>query len=264
MQVALHYKHYATQTVLHEPSAECLCQLLIRTCLQRTSSVYIVYSSTALMWYQAYRWIEDSRDESTKQRLEGKLHDTTLVKPSVRISLLDGINLSIYYYHLAALDDSFKLYRCHTIMNCSKTCPKGLNPGKAIALIKKKVNKTFIYYTFHKTASFSRNLLLWCALSFIFLSDRRGPLRSENTSNCNLEIRMWTIFDTRRHHKNRTHITKEAAGFFLWNITNILCALIFSTGYIWLLFDTLFRQFICSSVFKKSLGFFIFFLVVTH
>jgi succinate dehydrogenase (ubiquinone) iron-sulfur subunit len=57
---------------------------------------------------QAYRWIEDSRDEFTKERLE-------------------------------ALDDSFKLYRCHTIMNCSKTCPKGLNPGKAIALIKKKI-----------------------------------------------------------------------------------------------------------------------------
>ncbi len=57
---------------------------------------------------QAYRWIEDSRDELTQERLE-------------------------------ALDDSFKLYRCHTIMNCSRTCPKGLNPGKAIAEIKKKV-----------------------------------------------------------------------------------------------------------------------------
>ena len=60
---------------------------------------------------QAYRWIEDSRDELTKERLE-------------------------------ALDDSFKLYRCHTIMNCSKTCPKGLNPGKAVALIKKKIAET--------------------------------------------------------------------------------------------------------------------------
>jgi succinate dehydrogenase/fumarate reductase iron-sulfur protein len=57
---------------------------------------------------QAYRWIEDSRDELTKERLE-------------------------------ALDDSFKLYRCHTIMNCSKTCPKGLNPGKAIGELKKKI-----------------------------------------------------------------------------------------------------------------------------
>jgi succinate dehydrogenase/fumarate reductase iron-sulfur protein len=51
---------------------------------------------------QAYRWIIDSRDEYTKERLEG-------------------------------LKDPFKLYRCHTIMNCAKTCPKHLNPGKAIA-----------------------------------------------------------------------------------------------------------------------------------
>jgi len=57
---------------------------------------------------QAYRWIEDSRDEFTKERLD-------------------------------AVDDAFKLYRCHTIMNCSKTCPKHLNPGKAIAHIKKQV-----------------------------------------------------------------------------------------------------------------------------
>ena len=57
---------------------------------------------------QAYRWIEDSRDESTKKRL-------------------------------AELDDAFKLYRCHTIMNCSKVCPKHLNPGQAIAHIKKKL-----------------------------------------------------------------------------------------------------------------------------
>ena len=55
---------------------------------------------------QAYRWIADSRDEAQKERL----HE---------------------------LEDSFKLYRCHTIMNCTKTCPKGLNPAKAIGAIKK-------------------------------------------------------------------------------------------------------------------------------
>jgi succinate dehydrogenase / fumarate reductase iron-sulfur subunit len=55
---------------------------------------------------QAYRWIADSRDEYTGERLD-------------------------------ALEDPFRLYRCHTIMNCTKTCPKGLNPGKAIAEIKK-------------------------------------------------------------------------------------------------------------------------------
>ena len=57
---------------------------------------------------QAWRWIADSRDEATQERLE-------------------------------SLEDSFKLYRCHTIMNCTKTCPKGLNPAKAIAKIKKKI-----------------------------------------------------------------------------------------------------------------------------
>jgi succinate dehydrogenase / fumarate reductase iron-sulfur subunit len=55
---------------------------------------------------QAYRFIVDSRDENTEARLN-------------------------------ALDESFKLYRCHTIMNCVDTCPKGLNPAKAIAEIKK-------------------------------------------------------------------------------------------------------------------------------
>jgi len=59
---------------------------------------------------QAYRWIEDSRDEYTKERLD-------------------------------QLDDAFKLYRCHTIMNCTKVCPKHLNPGKAIANIKKKLSE---------------------------------------------------------------------------------------------------------------------------
>ncbi|MEE9354666.1 MAG: succinate dehydrogenase iron-sulfur subunit [Methylococcaceae bacterium] len=57
---------------------------------------------------QAQRWIADSRDDKTEERLE-------------------------------ALDDSFKLYRCHTIMNCTDTCPKGLNPAKAIAEIKKQL-----------------------------------------------------------------------------------------------------------------------------
>ena len=57
---------------------------------------------------QAYRWVADSRDEATGERLD-------------------------------ALDDSFALYRCHTIMNCAKTCPKGLNPGKAIAGIKSEI-----------------------------------------------------------------------------------------------------------------------------
>ncbi len=57
---------------------------------------------------QSYRWLADSRDEATGERLD-------------------------------ALEDPFKLYRCHTIMNCTNTCPKGLNPGKAIGEIKKMI-----------------------------------------------------------------------------------------------------------------------------
>ena len=58
---------------------------------------------------QANRWIQDSRDEEKKERLN-------------------------------ELDDSFKLYRCHSIMNCTNSCPKGLNPAKAIAEIKNEIS----------------------------------------------------------------------------------------------------------------------------
>ena len=54
---------------------------------------------------QATRWVKDSRDEATGQRLDD-------------------------------LEDPFRLYRCHTIMNCAKACPKGLNPSEAIAELK--------------------------------------------------------------------------------------------------------------------------------
>ena len=36
-------------------------------------------------------------------------------------------------------EDPFRLYRCHTIMNCAKACPKGLNPSEAIAELKLKM-----------------------------------------------------------------------------------------------------------------------------
>lgn len=57
---------------------------------------------------QAYRWIADSRDEATGDRLDN-------------------------------LEDPFKLYRCHTIMNCTNSCPKGLNPAQAIGSIKQMI-----------------------------------------------------------------------------------------------------------------------------
>ena len=57
---------------------------------------------------QAYRWLADSRDEAAGERLD-------------------------------ELEDPFRLYRCHTILNCTRTCPKQLNPGEAIASIKKMI-----------------------------------------------------------------------------------------------------------------------------
>ena len=57
---------------------------------------------------QAYRWLSDSRDEAAGDRLDN-------------------------------LEDPFRLYRCHTIMNCTKACPKGLNPSEAIAALKLKM-----------------------------------------------------------------------------------------------------------------------------
>ena len=61
---------------------------------------------------QANRWVKDSRDDAKKERLN-------------------------------ELRDPFSLYRCHTIMNCTKTCPKGLNPGKAVADLKLEIAKEF-------------------------------------------------------------------------------------------------------------------------
>lgn len=62
---------------------------------------------------QASRFIEDSRDQATSARLD-------------------------------RLDDAYKLFRCHTIMNCADVCPKGLNPSKAIGRIRQRMLKQFI------------------------------------------------------------------------------------------------------------------------
>jgi succinate dehydrogenase / fumarate reductase iron-sulfur subunit len=59
---------------------------------------------------QSYRWLADSRDEAKGERLD-------------------------------RLEDPFRLYRCHTIMNCANTCPKGLNPAEAIGEIKQLLVK---------------------------------------------------------------------------------------------------------------------------
>ncbi|MFQ5470029.1 MAG: succinate dehydrogenase iron-sulfur subunit [Gammaproteobacteria bacterium] len=62
---------------------------------------------------QSYRFLADSRDQATEERLDN-------------------------------LEDAYKLFRCHTIMNCVQVCPKGLNPTKAIGETKKKMIKQFI------------------------------------------------------------------------------------------------------------------------
>jgi succinate dehydrogenase (ubiquinone) iron-sulfur subunit len=61
---------------------------------------------------QAYRWVADSRDQHTEERL-------------------------------AWVNDTMKLYRCHGIMNCTNCCPKGLDPAKAIVNLKAQVDETF-------------------------------------------------------------------------------------------------------------------------
>jgi len=61
---------------------------------------------------QAYRWIADSRDQYTEERL-------------------------------AWVNDTMKLYRCHGIMNCTNCCPKGLDPAKAIVNLKEQISETY-------------------------------------------------------------------------------------------------------------------------
>jgi succinate dehydrogenase / fumarate reductase iron-sulfur subunit len=92
------------QELIDEPSACILCACCSTSCPSYWWNSDRYLGPAALL--QAYRWIVDSRDEATGERLD-------------------------------ALEDPFRLYRCHTIMNCTRTCPKGLNPGKAIAEIKK-------------------------------------------------------------------------------------------------------------------------------
>ncbi len=85
------------------PSACILCACCSTACPSYWWNSDRYLGPAALL--QAYRWIVDSRDEATGERLD-------------------------------ALEDPFRLYRCHTILNCVDACPKDLNPGRAIAKIK--------------------------------------------------------------------------------------------------------------------------------
>ena len=90
----------------HGPAACILCFCCSTSCPSYWWNADRFMGPAVLL--QAYRWIIDSRDEATDERLD-------------------------------QLEDPFSLYRCHTIMNCTNACPKGLNPARAIAEIKKKM-----------------------------------------------------------------------------------------------------------------------------
>lgn len=94
------------QEQINNPSACILCACCSTACPSYWWNSDRFLGPAALL--QAYRWIVDSRDEATDERLD-------------------------------SLEDSFKLYRCHTILNCTQACPKDLNPAKAISEIKKLI-----------------------------------------------------------------------------------------------------------------------------
>ena len=94
----------AEQEKIDRPAACILCACCSTSCPSYWWNSDRYLGPAALL--AAYRWIIDSRDEATGERLD-------------------------------ALEDPFKLYRCHTIMNCTDVCPKDLNPAKAIAEVKK-------------------------------------------------------------------------------------------------------------------------------
>lgn len=94
----------ADQEKIDEPSACILCACCSTACPSYWWNSDRYLGPAALL--ASYRWLVDSRDDATGERLDH-------------------------------LEDPFRLYRCHTIMNCTQTCPKGLNPAKAIAETKK-------------------------------------------------------------------------------------------------------------------------------
>jgi succinate dehydrogenase / fumarate reductase iron-sulfur subunit len=99
------------QTVEDREKLDGLYECILCACCSTSCPSYWWNSEKYLgpaVLLQAYRWIADSRDEDTGERLDD-------------------------------LEDPFKLYRCHTILNCTNSCPKGLNPAKAIGEIKKLI-----------------------------------------------------------------------------------------------------------------------------
>jgi succinate dehydrogenase / fumarate reductase iron-sulfur subunit len=96
----------ADQERIDRPAACILCACCSTACPSFWWNPERFLGPAALL--AAYRWIVDTRDGAQAERL-------------------------------AALDDAFRLYRCHTIMNCTEACPKDLNPGRAISDIKRRI-----------------------------------------------------------------------------------------------------------------------------
>jgi succinate dehydrogenase / fumarate reductase, iron-sulfur subunit len=94
----------ADQERIDGPSACILCACCSTACPSYWWNSDRYLGPAALL--AAYRWIVDTRDEGTGERLDD-------------------------------LEDPFRLYRCHTIMNCTEACPKDLNPARAIGAIKR-------------------------------------------------------------------------------------------------------------------------------
>jgi len=92
------------QEKINSPSACILCACCSTSCPSYWWNSDRYLGPAALL--ASYRWLVDTRDEATGERLDD-------------------------------LEDPFKIYRCHTIMNCTNACPKDLNPAKAIAETKK-------------------------------------------------------------------------------------------------------------------------------
>ena len=98
----------AEQERIDRPSACILCACCSTSCPSYWWNSDRYLGPAALL--AAQRWLADSRDGAGAERL-------------------------------AQLDDAFKLYRCHTIMNCVEACPKDLNPARAIADIKRRLTR---------------------------------------------------------------------------------------------------------------------------
>jgi succinate dehydrogenase / fumarate reductase, iron-sulfur subunit len=96
------------QEKIDRPSACILCACCSTSCPSYWWNSDRYLGPAALL--AAYRWIIDSRDDATGERLD-------------------------------ALEDPFRLYRCHTIMNCTEACPKDLNPARAISDIKRMIDQ---------------------------------------------------------------------------------------------------------------------------